>query len=516
MKKIFIILLLSITIVTFASCGKDEKIEGISQKAELTIVDIADEYIATQNELKVYKKHDGNMSYVNIEELIVALDGIIIDLSINKDDEKISISYELNYDVDKTYTYEIVFNSKDNSIFINDMDFLEMLNVQTQNDFGAGLAMVDYDVDGEVESKTINLNDYESEITLEENNFYIPFYLGNLFFTGSYVYLYEIGNKVYICDQFSETTSLDAEILIAEKDELTNEMKEHTESFYKIYLDFFYGLKEYQSRTSYIEFVDSHNIDDASNFNELYQRVSDMIYKLDDLHSSPYSYGYNGRGFFYQNADMSNLKISKFYTAVDEYGCRNRAGEVKTRKLNNTTVILEINGFSGNTKALLENIENDIKNYDNIAIDLTCNSGGMLAGVINLLTYITDDLIELTNHDYGTGQTYTQYYRAETLKNLNKKFYLMTSEVTFSAANLTASIIKDNNYATIVGEKSLGGACAISLVISPDGTTLSMSSNMALINKNKETIEGGIVPDFYVSGIDAIESKILELVGETL
>ena len=102
-------------------------------------------------------------------------------------------------------------------------------------------------------------------------------------------------------------------------------------------------------------------------------------------------------------------------------------------------------------------------------------------------------------------------------------WYVLTSPLTFSAANFFASIVQDVGIATVVGERSGGGTCSVFTLVLPDGTTANISGSRTVLQSpvyeggvvvGAELVESGIAPDialerqyFYndASLVDAIQ-----------
>ncbi|CCV63792.1 hypothetical protein BN85402150 [Alteracholeplasma palmae J233] len=114
---------------------------------------------------------------------------------------------------------------------------------------------------------------------------------------------------------------------------------------------------------------------------------------------------------------------------------------------------------------------------------------------------MTDKDIELSYQNPLEKSSITYTYRVTTEnRKADASWYILTSKVTFSAANLMASIAKNQSIATLIGTQSGGGASSIIPVISPTGTAFHMSSLNVLSYKDKQTntyhdIENGIKPD---------------------
>ncbi len=488
--------------------------DEFASSKSLQMTDIADEFIAEVQSLEVYNLQRSDVSYVNIETFINFLSGIIRPLEISKINSEMTIKYTLTSGEESEYseyTYEMVINLDENTIKTNDIDIVMGLNVDPISDFGSGLSMVNYEVSGEIIPVEIDLDVYNIKTVLKEDDFYMPLYLTNFLFSGFYVNVYEMGDKVFITDYFSELSNLENNFVESQREDISSEVKIETEKFYALVFDYFYGLKEERSVSTYKDVLSNYNFGQTNNNDDFYNKVNDFFLELDDLHTSQHTFGYNGVGveLGFEQIQNPNTKYFKLLTSMNRYSC-NTKEEITTEKIGDTYFIT-VNSFTSKTGELIDSTINKLENYNNIAFDLTCNTGGMIAGVINVLKYMTNEPIPIRNYNFGTMQNSVSYYKGETDVALNKNFYLMTSNVTFSAANLMTSIVKDMNLAVIVGEKSLGGACAVSIVTSPDGTVFQMSSNTGLTNESGELIEDGIVPHYVESSRDNIINKILEI-----
>ena len=96
--------------------------------------------------------------------------------------------------------------------------------------------------------------------------------------------------------------------------------------------------------------------------------------------------------------------------------------------------------------------------------------------------------VDLTMYSPLTKLTANLSYKVDT--NLDGKyddndsyegkynFYVLTSNYSFSCANLFPQICKEMGIAKIIGEQSGGGACVVYYSATPDGKTYRISSNM--------------------------------------
>ena len=86
------------------------------------------------------------------------------------------------------------------------------------------------------------------------------------------------------------------------------------------------------------------------------------------------------------------------------------------------------------------------------------------------------------------------YNEADKVSKYNFNYGVLTSKLTFSTANIFASMAKENNF-MILGEQSGGGACSLSVLFTPESLLYSISSNKHIVNNSGNSIDKGIVVD---------------------
>lgn len=213
---------------------------------------------------------------------------------------------------------------------------------------------------------------------------------------------------------------------------------------------------------------------------------------------------------------------------------RKRAGKDVGLSTYMDTAIISFDGFNkaSDTSSLYKNVANysysDLHDYDsylfflkafneikkdskirNVVIDLTLNGGGAVNAIPFLLAFITEDPL-LPVADYLTGEISEAHYSVDlnqdgtfgdTYKN-DYKFYLMTSNGSFSCGNSFPSIVKSYHMATLFGETSGGGACCVGRLTTASGSMANVSSTkmMGKIEGKEFTFfEEGIQPDYSFS-----------------
>jgi C-terminal processing protease CtpA/Prc len=98
----------------------------------------------------------------------------------------------------------------------------------------------------------------------------------------------------------------------------------------------------------------------------------------------------------------------------------------------------------------------------------------------------------------GDGLKSKSTFTSENTTEGDYEWFILTSPVTYSAANLFASMARDMGLATIIGQQSSGGAASVKIMIMPNGTVIRISSPNIIANSNFESIEFGIPVDIAI------------------
>ena len=174
---------------------------------------------------------------------------------------------------------------------------------------------------------------------------------------------------------------------------------------------------------------------------------------------------------------------------------------------NNTIAVIFLRGFTVDTPDLVKTILDGLpETVDDVIIDLSFNGGGNVGAVIRLFGYMTEEPIQYSSMNPVDGSATTYFYESDYVA-FDYDWYVMTSSVTFSAANLMASMAKEMEAATIIGTQSSGGAASIGLFVTPDGTlllrsTLNVFANVSVdANQNRTytSVEAGVPVDFVLN-----------------
>ena len=312
-------------------------------------------------------------------------------------------------------------------------------------------------------------------------------------------------------------------------------------------LDYFYGLKEYREISSFDTLFTDANLKanlKSTNTKTYEQAMIKFGYQyLFDGHagyttpSPSVAQTYNSDSSYddvASEAASNNPKYIQLYGDMYELtAAREDAGKgIGLRTFNNVAVIT-FDSFvkSGNTSTSYSNLDSTTyevlaesdtylffakafkeitadTSIEKIVFDVTCNGGGMVDALPFLEGFMTDSPFivckdtltgEFADVKYkvdlnqdgtkgGTGDTYQGQY----------DFYVMTSNFSFSCGNAFPTFVKAGHMATIIGETSGGGSCAVGGLSTATGTILRMSSTNQFGTYSGTTFtpnEGGVTPD---------------------
>lgn len=168
----------------------------------------------------------------------------------------------------------------------------------------------------------------------------------------------------------------------------------------------------------------------------------------------------------------------------------------------------------------LENLFEASPQTKHIVLDITWNTGGNVGALYRVLGFITQNPFRVSRLDGSTGSKSTSYVQIE-----NTPFYdniswsLLTSKVSFSAANSLATIFKYNDLGSVIGMQTGGGASSITPILLPIGTAFSMSSNSVSAYRTGDGTEEspyvyfdnelGIVPDVMLDIKDIYNNQAI-------
>ena len=419
---------------------------------------------------------------------------------------------------------------------------------------------------------TLDLDAYDIDLVNDDNGYYLPIQtLNDIFLKNVMRSMLYNGKSVFITAADGSSLRANGELTPLGKLYYKNKPKKFSKAL-TLYnynelcfaLDHFYGLKE------------RHNI---SSFNDLFletglafdllsrdpEKMDTAVFKLisnylDDQHSSYAMPSYAsdseltaklrkkyGNGLsFDTSSDILNEFLAaraKFYPdgvpgyeevgdtafiTFDKFSIAGLASGLdyyQTAPENNPNDTIGIMAYS------VQQILRKGSPVKNVVLDLSCNGGG----AIDTACYTVAALLgkaDISLEDTLTGALVTTRYYADT--NFEKKFnskdhlagkglniYCLTSDASFSCGNLVPSVLKQSSNASLIGQTSGGGACAVLSLCTATGTLFrTSSSNRISFLKNGSfyDVDDGAAVDYALSKKESFydRKKLVEFIDSLL
>jgi hypothetical protein len=477
---------------------------------------IAVEYLPSPAKLDLHFQGDLDFPYVDIKSFVDTLKGAVEadDFSYAQDGDKLTVTFTyVDEEDDKTYIYNNYYDFTKNTLRIDSFDFFGSVSSDTVTEFGKGLEVVDYK-ETDPKEVTIPLGDYGFDIVQKDGLNLIPFHLANQLYSGQMFNAYYNGDFVYGFDYWSKPADLSTMRNSSKSTASMSEgLKIKTYQHLGLIMDYFYGLKGLYNVDTYFDQLSNFDtgLIQGTDFNH-YSEIKRFVYSLGDLHTSFDVTGHYEPSLLLQTS-LSDFtgRAGSFYnfyvdTKVQDY-CT--VMERTPYKLidGGRTALITFNEFEQDNETKTGTVETigplilkakNEDNVENIVLNLGCNTGGNVGALIRMLGYLTDDLIPLHYINPTDGKTGSYFYSNE-IKKVDVNWYILSSTVSFSAANMMISVAKENGFAKIIGLPSSGGASSIAPTILPSGAIIYISSLSMSANKKYESIEFGIQPDYKMN-----------------
>ncbi len=509
MKKM-IATLLFLSLFILQACG-GEQVRTITAERTFDFTSFAEEYTLDDDVLTLFYFTESGIPYVDVESFLRLLDGgratgaLDMDrLVITYEDDRIMIESEPepNEDAleddpldDEPLTLTMDFN--ENKATVSRYGFFSSFQQATQTDFGAGLEVVDfiYDLKDPV---TFDFGAYQFELHRHDAYYLMPFHIANLFFSGSMFDVYYNGDRLIGVDTYQLTRideTLAMELLVSPYNNTTmsSELKDSVYHYLAFSFDYFYGLKNDQNVSTYYDVL-SRSMTRGSDAAH-YGAILDFTLGLDDLHTAFLMTGMYAIDYA-PNITWNDLgpRTRNFYETPSQLPENYCVNDAVIYYDNDTVASIPLKGFDADTpetfKAALDLI--DAKGTVNdIIIDLSCNTGGIVGVMLQTLGFITDETIPMHRMNSGDLSTATTFVASETVAR-DYNWHFKVSPRTFSAGNMMAQIAIEMELGTVFGQDTHGGAASIKTNITPSGAILIMSSPSLMTDAHYESLEMGI------------------------
>lgn len=459
--------------------------------------------IDSMTELAFVEKYLETYTYVDKGYLYVELDNYLDVFSLHIED------YELEYSdgvvrITTRYDYNLIqkigmqrsgedhtmtLDTKENSIHYTDIEYLEAISGRDIYDVHR-LSVTSYH-ETETIPFEIEFNDYEIDFIEEDGKVYIPLHVANYFVAGTHLNMIPSDDKLYIFDTGRRNIDFDQELW----DDFNINIEEY-QSFLALYLNTLHGLKEYNNYGDFNEIVEQYKFDRRSDIRSLHKGLHMLIDDLVDLHTGVRWGGprnpsttFARQGSLYSNEKLKNYVYTSRLCNVEEDYSLNIKDGVAVISIN--TFLFDVNPHHEFYEMIKEAYESDV-----VVLDLSCNSGGSLHLAEYVLALLTDDEVTVIVKDQlADSITEVSYVPITKEFESNKPLYVIISNKTYSAGNFVASMIQDNGWGTLVGEKTSGGACIVDFVTNVDSSVMGISSHLCLMDSSYTLIEDGVEPD---------------------
>ena len=197
-----------------------------------------------------------------------------------------------------------------------------------------------------------------------------------------------------------------------------------------------------------------------------------------------------------------------FETQVERQ--RIEISHIESKMLENNIAYIQILDFDGGTaEEFKENYENlKSKGATSLIIDIRNNGGGVVDEAIDILEMICDrDSTLLIEKDKDGNET---IIKSEEDPIIDIPIVVLTNNYSASASEILAGALKDNNKATIIGEKTYGKGVIQTLYSLTDGSGLKITTAEYCTPNRTSINKIGIEPDIEVK----LPEDIKELTDE--
>lgn len=486
---------------------------GIVEEKVIRFIPIDGEFSVSPGEMTIYTMNN-SMPYVDLTDFMSTISGAIVysDLDITTTDTTYTISLFSPADPEDPLstdrTYELIFDFEQNTATVNYYSFFGAILASTATDFGRGLEFIDYQSNiDEIQPVVFDLPTYRMELFLHEDKFLVPYHLANLFLSGSVYDTYYNGDRIFGQDAYDFNLSRERFNRSSLNDQdMPYDLKEMSYHYMAFMMNYFFGLQSDFGIDNFYDVLANHQVRWFSDRDTTHYRIiSDIVLDLDDLHTS---HSMNGP---YINTPTYSLAITDlgtrgqrlYNTLFYELDGTRFCGEDGVEYFDNdTAALIHIGSFNDAATQLMKDVmaEIDAKGtVQKIVVNMACNTGGIIGTAWQILGYLTDEPMEYYSQNAGDGLQAKSTFTSENTTVGDYEWFVLTSPITYSAANLFASMAKDMGLATIIGQQSSGGAASVKIMIMPNGTVIRISSPNILSNANYESIEFGIPVDIEIS-----------------
>ncbi len=406
---------------------------------------------------------------------------------------------------------------------------------------------------------TFNLANYNIDIVESKDVIYVPFQIfDTLIYSQMDISIAFNGHDYYAVSSSSYFTNRNYYISYfsgrSQSGNRSSYMANFTYNHLMFALDYYFSIKETRGISSFNELCETEGIKDdllntsSETFNKA---LNNLIYTyLDDGHSgfivsSNYlTYDANADSKYSDSYTGTRRKaLQDSHNSLSSYRQASRGFSFITSNIDSiynysgNTLIISIDSFnfpvsdyykqrpnsrtySDDSFAILYYALNTyIPSYEkskgqkitNIIIDVTLNGGGYVDDCIGLLGFLSNNYYveyensasgDISKINYTVDTNLDGSFNSDDGYQGKYNFYILTSNYSFSCANMLATICQNQNLATIIGEETAGGGGIVYNLCLADSTAIKISGNHSLIYHENDQIyysENKIKPDYEIA-----------------
>ena len=155
-----------------------------------------------------------------------------------------------------------------------------------------------------------------------------------------------------------------------------------------------------------------------------------------------------------------------------------------------------------------------------VVLDLSVNGGGKVVTACYLIAaFLGNSSIALKDINTGAMSLVRKkadtnldgkFDEKDTLAGRGLKFYCLTSEFSYSCANMVSCMFKDSGKVTLIGRTTGGGSCCVQPLSTASGTLLSISGSKRFsFSRNGDfyDCDRGAIPDFYMDDMSKLYDR---------
>lgn len=523
---------------------------------------LSTDYAVADTEIQTYYVDGNDVPYVSLLQFIQALNGYF------NCGDLLKYKYDPNQNTFSLFAYlqSGDFHSRldvkwdTDTISVSDFNFFyHVLKENQSTDYGA-FTKTTHISSEQKHPVTFNIGGYYFDILYYDEKCLVPFVIVNLLFCSTQQYnVYYNGDAYYgYYGEMSVSAKAYRQIYQSSLNgkRQSKAMRIAAVNSLLFAMDYFYGLKEYKEIERFKDYIsqDIWNLVWSDNADDNIQGYQNLIYqKLDEIHTRIDTFPIYAD--FCDDPDLTGPEIgeirTKFYETRKELLQQQAysAEKLDSVRYDEDIAIIPLTSFTTGSDAELYDSEGNLKDtawkYDSyyymqhcmkqikkhsgirtIVLDLSLNGGGNVGAMKRVLGFLSDKVLKISSYDELTGEFLTTSFKVDTDGDGyydddaydQYRWVILSSGYTFSAANTFVSIVKEQNLAKVIGQRTGGGMCSVLPMVLADGTAIAISSNntyryVKTDKNNHQTfyaIESGLSPDTEIPYSEFYDSKQLK------